>query len=432
MFNKYPYTDFHELNLDWIIYQIKKIHAEWTEYQVLNHITFRGIWDISEQYPAWSIVTDNNVGFVSIKPVPAGIEITNADYWIKICDYSQVIEDFNDRIANLESVITLGNSNIYVSFVNGDDSNVGTIDSPIQTLTHAGQLIKNLTQGNVNIYIDNTGAYSDDLIIVNATAYTITIQGCDSAFAPLTSGYVIAKGLDLECCSRVYANRMSFNSGTNYSAFTRNSFVIMNDCEFNATYPNSCIGSTESSTLILNACNLASGNVGVSSNYASTVFMHACSIDTNIGCWPKYGSQASYDNDCVFNVSTQKIFNETGSLALSPLGNTTAVLGIGTLQYDTGSITIPFLDQIGCANKLILILSSGSTKSIGFGAYDVNTKIYEGRCVNDLFAAYDLGDMMIGSDHLKVNATSDGTSISLNVQNLSGALTGINYILMIA
>ena len=125
MFNKYPYTDFHELNLDWIIYQIKKIHAEWTEYQVLNHITFRGIWDISEQYPAWSIVTDNNVGFVSIKPVPAGIEITNADYWIKICDYSQVIEDFNDRIANLESVITLGNSNLYVSFVNGDDSFAG-------------------------------------------------------------------------------------------------------------------------------------------------------------------------------------------------------------------------------------------------------------------------------------------------------------------
>lgn len=30
-FNKYPYTDFHELNLDWILEQIKRIITEWAE-----------------------------------------------------------------------------------------------------------------------------------------------------------------------------------------------------------------------------------------------------------------------------------------------------------------------------------------------------------------------------------------------------------------
>ena len=31
MFNKYPYTDFHELNLDWILEKVKQFDASLTE-----------------------------------------------------------------------------------------------------------------------------------------------------------------------------------------------------------------------------------------------------------------------------------------------------------------------------------------------------------------------------------------------------------------
>ena len=28
-YNKYPYTDFHELNLDWVIARVKKLTEDW-------------------------------------------------------------------------------------------------------------------------------------------------------------------------------------------------------------------------------------------------------------------------------------------------------------------------------------------------------------------------------------------------------------------
>ena len=33
-FNKYPYTDFHELNLDWILETVKQVVADWMQYQL--------------------------------------------------------------------------------------------------------------------------------------------------------------------------------------------------------------------------------------------------------------------------------------------------------------------------------------------------------------------------------------------------------------
>lgn len=105
--SKYPYTNFHELNLDMILRMMKELHEDWDEFKALNTITFDGAWDITKQYPAWCIVNDNGgtQGYISIKPVPAGVIISNTEYWVSIVDYSATIADLQNRVVALENVV---------------------------------------------------------------------------------------------------------------------------------------------------------------------------------------------------------------------------------------------------------------------------------------------------------------------------------------
>ena len=102
-FEKYPYSNFHELNLDWVIASMKKLIADFDEFKVVNNITFSGAWDITKQYPAWTIVSDNNIGYVSQKPVPAGVVLTNTDYWVEVIDYTAQIAGLESRVIDLEN-----------------------------------------------------------------------------------------------------------------------------------------------------------------------------------------------------------------------------------------------------------------------------------------------------------------------------------------
>lgn len=119
MFNKYPYTDFHELNLDWILMQIRSLRKEMTEFEVLNSITIGGTWDITKQYSRWTLVDDGaGIGYISIEPVPAGIQLSNTDYWIRVCDYSAVLDQLTGAIDYVNkkferNVVYIGDSFFY-------------------------------------------------------------------------------------------------------------------------------------------------------------------------------------------------------------------------------------------------------------------------------------------------------------------------------
>ena len=96
--NEYPYTDFHELNLDWILRKIKKLEGDMDEFTALNKITFLGSWDIGKTYPAWSVVEVDGNGYVAIKPVPVGVQLDNEDYWQPIEKYSALYGAFEQKI----------------------------------------------------------------------------------------------------------------------------------------------------------------------------------------------------------------------------------------------------------------------------------------------------------------------------------------------
>lgn len=102
-FHDYPYTDFHEINLDWILKQIMALHKDYDEFKAANTITNAGAWDITKQYQAWTIVSDDNKGYISLQPVPAGIAISNTDYWGLIADYDVALTDLTSRVSDLET-----------------------------------------------------------------------------------------------------------------------------------------------------------------------------------------------------------------------------------------------------------------------------------------------------------------------------------------
>lgn len=90
---RWPYTNFHELNLDWILETLKKQDAAIADFISLNSITYADPlqWDITRQYPKNQVVLDTNGdGYLSVQPVPVGVEIDNTDYWTKIGNFSEL------------------------------------------------------------------------------------------------------------------------------------------------------------------------------------------------------------------------------------------------------------------------------------------------------------------------------------------------------
>lgn len=88
--NKYPYTDFHELNLDWILSVINDLREAMKVFVEYNEIKYADpiLWDITTQYQQNTIVQDPQGNtYLSKVPVPAGIALTNTDYWLKVADF---------------------------------------------------------------------------------------------------------------------------------------------------------------------------------------------------------------------------------------------------------------------------------------------------------------------------------------------------------
>lgn len=105
--NQFPYSDFHEMNLDWIIEKVKELANSFEEFKVLNTITFAGVWDISKNYPMYAIVSDSNGNaYISNKPVPAGISLNNTEYWMKLYEFVSALGALTGRVTTLEGTVS--------------------------------------------------------------------------------------------------------------------------------------------------------------------------------------------------------------------------------------------------------------------------------------------------------------------------------------
>lgn len=98
LFDHFPYTNVHELNLDWVLSMMKALEAEWEAFTAGNSLTFADPLqhDISKTYAKNTIVLDGDGNaYVSLQAVPVGVGLQNGDYWLMVFDYEAFIEKVN-------------------------------------------------------------------------------------------------------------------------------------------------------------------------------------------------------------------------------------------------------------------------------------------------------------------------------------------------
>ena len=99
--HKAPYTNFHDLNLDWIIEVLNEFNTKLTNFVSLATIKYANPiqWDITSQYEANTVVVDSKGNaYMSVKPVPSGVSLDRTEFWTKIGNFDELWADVKKAI----------------------------------------------------------------------------------------------------------------------------------------------------------------------------------------------------------------------------------------------------------------------------------------------------------------------------------------------
>lgn len=125
-----PFTNLHELNLDWIIQAIKSQEDRLTQFVSLNSIKYANPfqWNITSQYAINTLVIDPQDGtaYLSVQPVPSGVQITNTEYWTPVF----TLQNFTDA---LKAAIT--------NFPQQEDGQAATQEIPANSVFFVGDIL---------------------------------------------------------------------------------------------------------------------------------------------------------------------------------------------------------------------------------------------------------------------------------------------------
>lgn len=100
-----PYTNFHDLNLDWIIEVLNEFNTKLTNFVSLATIKYANPiqWDITSQYEANTVVVDSNGNaYLSVQPVPSGVSLDRPEYWTKIGNFDELWSNVKKAITPID------------------------------------------------------------------------------------------------------------------------------------------------------------------------------------------------------------------------------------------------------------------------------------------------------------------------------------------
>ena len=140
---QFPYTNFHDMNLDWLLKEVASLRTRIEQYTAVNRVAYAGLWDITKQYAQWSIVSTGDKTYMSSKAVPLGVDITNGEYWIHLADLDPRIngilldiDTLRTRIDNFHIVNVLD----YGAVGNGETDDTAALQRAIDNTPVHGTL----------------------------------------------------------------------------------------------------------------------------------------------------------------------------------------------------------------------------------------------------------------------------------------------------
>lgn len=128
---EFPYWDPEKFDLSSMLATVKQLEEDFKLFVVMNEVKYAEPleWSIDTQYEKNTIVQTRNgeKTYLSKQPVPAGINITNTDYWLMLADYAPTFDRLRASIVPIDI----------------EDSSIAPFDIPRDTiLWYRGSLYK--------------------------------------------------------------------------------------------------------------------------------------------------------------------------------------------------------------------------------------------------------------------------------------------------
>lgn len=182
VFEEFPYTNFHELNLDWILKEMKELDQNVKDLISADIIKYADPiqWSILTAYEKYTIVLDSSYNaYMSMQDVPAGTALTDTAYWQQIGDLYGYLEDQGIT----QQVRAKKHFRFHVNGTTGSDNNDGmSAGTAFKTLEKFMSMSKKYTE--IRCYIEAAGTYklsdiwniSGCSLHINATVPGVVIQ----------------------------------------------------------------------------------------------------------------------------------------------------------------------------------------------------------------------------------------------------------------
>jgi len=288
-FNKYPYTDFHEMNLDWVIAEVQKLSVNLQEFVKLNTIKYANpiLWDITSQYEANTVVIDGHTGdaYISIKPVPVGVDIKTEEYWVAIFNYERRLsEESEEREAA---------DNLLCASITSIESDVEVVKGTVNTLGSDVSLINATrvkTYENVaKMKADTTLSAGD---VVKTICYSVVGSGgCDYQVSDTAGTGAIALNNGLfanpQISHTINLSQLGAVAGSDISALIPVAITLINN----------------NGVIILNDDYVINTNISFLLNSKDNITLDGCEhnikVNSTIGI-SIYGQTGTYDHN--FNI----------------------------------------------------------------------------------------------------------------------------------